>query len=326
MRLGRKRRFVERATLPLRLGAWCAIIQRFDQSLQILLSLRGDLRVWALPGGRLDIGETLNEAAAREVMEETGVIVRHLQPYNLYYVTGFNRVNILFTASVSEGVLATRTDETRANIFINAQDLDHYHVAPRLPVEDAVRHAHMPREKRPLPRATVPKRGELLRMRLTFARRYVYNALRGKPEARYPRFEVTASALLWNADHTRVLTVREGNGAGEWRALPRIICAGDSPPWEQLALELDARFSIGCFDALYWVGLWQDVANGRFEFVFAGTVAATDLFRAGEWTLPRNIPLNDRDAAYVARVHETYAYDLIWQIEHRETIADHLAL
>ena len=46
----------------------------FDDT-QVLLTLRSDVPVWCLPGGGVEAGETLVEAAKREVLEETGAVV-----------------------------------------------------------------------------------------------------------------------------------------------------------------------------------------------------------------------------------------------------------
>ena len=42
---------------------------------QVLLTLRSDLPVWCLPGGAIEAGESLVEAAKREAQEETGAEV-----------------------------------------------------------------------------------------------------------------------------------------------------------------------------------------------------------------------------------------------------------
>ena len=50
---------------------------------KVLLIKRGvdpNKGVWAIPGGSLKLGETLQEGAEREIMEETGITVRAKEP------------------------------------------------------------------------------------------------------------------------------------------------------------------------------------------------------------------------------------------------------
>jgi 8-oxo-dGTP pyrophosphatase MutT (NUDIX family) len=44
------------------------------------------LGIWVQPGGHVDAGESPEEAALRETLEETGLIARHLVPAQLFHV------------------------------------------------------------------------------------------------------------------------------------------------------------------------------------------------------------------------------------------------
>ncbi|MFD9413526.1 NUDIX hydrolase [Streptomyces goshikiensis] len=46
-----------------------------DEGGRVLLQRRTDNGMWALPGGRMDLGESIGECAVRETFEETGVTV-----------------------------------------------------------------------------------------------------------------------------------------------------------------------------------------------------------------------------------------------------------
>ncbi|MGG3943706.1 NUDIX domain-containing protein [Peribacillus psychrosaccharolyticus] len=53
-----------------------------DQN-EVLLQKRHD-GYWGLPGGLMDLGESFEEVAKREVFEETGLIVKNLQLLSVF--------------------------------------------------------------------------------------------------------------------------------------------------------------------------------------------------------------------------------------------------
>jgi mutator protein MutT len=56
----------------------------FDDDGRILLHRRADNGLWSLPGGAMEIGETIGQCIVREVQEETGLVVDVLALVGVY--------------------------------------------------------------------------------------------------------------------------------------------------------------------------------------------------------------------------------------------------
>jgi 8-oxo-dGTP pyrophosphatase MutT (NUDIX family) len=56
----------------------------FDQQGRLLLQKRSDTGDWAIPGGMMEPGETFEETARREVLEETGLTLGELEFLEIY--------------------------------------------------------------------------------------------------------------------------------------------------------------------------------------------------------------------------------------------------
>ena len=57
-----------------------AIVFKNDKVLLVLRANPPAKEQWAIPGGRVELGETLQEAAEREIKEETGITIRAREP------------------------------------------------------------------------------------------------------------------------------------------------------------------------------------------------------------------------------------------------------
>ena len=75
---------------------------------------------WALPGGRLDPGETVEETVIREAKEETGLDIRNLWLVGVYSDPArdprFHTVSIVFSAT-ADGKPVGMDDACEAQVF-----------------------------------------------------------------------------------------------------------------------------------------------------------------------------------------------------------------
>jgi ADP-ribose pyrophosphatase YjhB (NUDIX family) len=84
------------------------------QANQIILIKREDFEVWSLPGGHVDAGESVAQAAIRETREETGLEVELTSLVGIYSVPGHNGHSshaVLFSAKPIGGTLRWSEDE-----------------------------------------------------------------------------------------------------------------------------------------------------------------------------------------------------------------------
>ncbi|MEU9982429.1 NUDIX domain-containing protein [Streptomyces sp. NPDC050856] len=122
---------------------------------RVLLQRRRDNDLWALPGGAMDMDDSLPGAAVREVKEETGLDVeitglvgtytdpRHVIAYSDGEVR--RQFNICFTGRVVGGTLAISEESTELR-FVAPEELDSLpmHHTQRLRIRHFLEHRAAP--------------------------------------------------------------------------------------------------------------------------------------------------------------------------------------
>jgi 8-oxo-dGTP pyrophosphatase MutT (NUDIX family) len=92
----------------------------FDEQGRLLLIQRSDNHRWAIPAGAMELGESMEECAVRELWEETGLRATSLTPYAFYtaytytneYEHTYQQVLMTFVVHSWEGELLRETEES----------------------------------------------------------------------------------------------------------------------------------------------------------------------------------------------------------------------
>ncbi|TWT09277.1 NUDIX hydrolase [Planomicrobium sp. CPCC 101079] len=83
---------------------------------QILL-IKGPKRGWEMPGGQVEEGESLKDAAIREVKEESGIAIEIVKFCGIFQNVKASICNSLFLAKAIGGELTTSTESLEVEFF-----------------------------------------------------------------------------------------------------------------------------------------------------------------------------------------------------------------
>jgi 8-oxo-dGTP diphosphatase len=111
-------------------AASVALIDR-DRVLLIQRARKPYFGMWSLPGGRLEPGETAEQAAEREIKEEVGLTVWRLHPIRRMFLAEGRFVLQVFATEAFEGEIVP-SDEVSDHRWVRADDIGLMHTTPDL--------------------------------------------------------------------------------------------------------------------------------------------------------------------------------------------------
>jgi ADP-ribose pyrophosphatase YjhB (NUDIX family) len=120
-----------------------------DRQRRILLHHRTDNDMWSLPGGAMELGERLEETAAREVHEEVGLVCHALELFGVYsgpelhyrYPHGDEvyNVTVSYLCRKFSGAIAVDRAEGKRAAFFAVQDIPSEISPPVRPIIEDLR-------------------------------------------------------------------------------------------------------------------------------------------------------------------------------------------
>ncbi len=89
----------------------------FNEAQEVLLALRRDIGWWNLPGGGMELGETVTASLVREVLEETGLEVSVERPVGIYSKPQKREVVLAFRCHITGGAMRPTAESSECRFF-----------------------------------------------------------------------------------------------------------------------------------------------------------------------------------------------------------------
>jgi ADP-ribose pyrophosphatase YjhB (NUDIX family) len=271
---------------------------------QVLLIRRRDFPLWALPGGGLDPGETIQECCVREVKEETGFDIETQRLIGLYHrERGLGRgldMTFLFICRVLGGSPHS-SDETSAVRYWPLQKLPANIPAWHRLYLDNARDNHPSALWRTLSTPLWVQFATLSVYRL----RGLINLLRGRPKFQATRWRLGVFVTLFDADGHVLLVQRRDHPV--WN-LP-----GGKVEWGETAWDAavrEAREETGLEIQLQRLtGIYCKPTRGEVVLSFEGCIVGGQLITTDEGVDGRYFPIDALPTPtlpkHVARIHDS---------------------
>jgi ADP-ribose pyrophosphatase YjhB (NUDIX family) len=99
----------------------CAIPAWEEKVLLCKRAIEPRYGTWTLPGGFMEVGESTQEAAARETREEAGASIEVLELYSLFNVIHIDQVHLFFRATLHTPAFAAGIESLEVGLFREAE-------------------------------------------------------------------------------------------------------------------------------------------------------------------------------------------------------------
>ncbi|WP_249872642.1 NUDIX hydrolase [Oceanobacillus saliphilus] len=119
--------------IPKHIVAVSALVTNEDSEV-LLVKVQWRQDTWEMPGGQVEVGEALDKAVSREVLEETGLIIKPVGITGVYYNATKQILSVVFKGRYISGTIKIPPEEISEARFvdINEENIDQYITRPHM--------------------------------------------------------------------------------------------------------------------------------------------------------------------------------------------------